>query len=190
MATVMDEAQLHADTAEEFGAWLGANHATASGVWLVTWREATGRSVLNYDDAVCEALRFGWIDSTARTLDEERRMVRFSPRRPGSGWARTNKERIARLEARGRLEPAGRAVVEAARADGSWSLLDPVEALAVPDDLAAALTAAGAQHEWDALPASARKQYLAWIVQAKRAETRARRVAATAEKASRGERPG
>ena len=191
LSGVNNEPRLHVETTAEFGDWLADHHANAKGVWAVTWRTATGRPTPSYDDLVVEALRFGWIDSTARTLDDERRMQRFSPRRPGSGWSRPNKERIARLEADGRLEAAGRAVLEAARADGSWQLFDSVEALEVPDDLAFALDElAGAREQWDAFPPSARKTMLGWIVQAKRPATRQRRIAQTAAAAARGERAG
>lgn len=184
-----DHPQLHAETVAEFGDWLASHHATMSGVWLVTWRAGTERPAPKYDDTVMEALRYGWIDSTARVLDEQRRMQRFSPRRRGSGWSRSNKDRVARLEEQGRLEPAGRAVIEAARADGSWELLDSVEALEVPDDLAAALASLpGAREQFDAFPPSARKAILQWIVMAKRPTTRERRVIDAAHKAARGER--
>jgi uncharacterized protein YdeI (YjbR/CyaY-like superfamily) len=116
-------------------------------------------------------------------------MLYFARRRPGSEWARTNKERIARLESDGRMLPSGQAVVDKARADGSWTLLDAVEDLVVPDDLADALDGlAGARGHWDSFPASTRKQILWWIVQAKRPETRAARIEETARRASRGER--
>ena len=184
-----DDPRLHVEITAEFGEWLAANHATMPGVWLVTWRNTTGRPAPSYDDAVTEALRFGWIDSTARTLDDERRMQRYSPRRPGSGWSRSNKQRIARLQAEGRLEPAGLAVIEAARADGSWQLFDSVEALEVPEDLHAALDGLpGAWNQWNAFPPSARKAILGWIVQAKRPATRERRVNEAAGKAARGQR--
>lgn len=141
------------------------------------------------DDIVMEALRYGWIDSTARLLDDERRVQRFSPRRPGSGWSRSNKDRVARLEHQGRLESAGRAVIEAARADGSWQLFDSVEALEVPDDLAAALVSfPGAREQFDAFPPSTRKAILQWIVLAKRPATREKRVTDAARRAARGER--
>lgn len=180
---------LHVERAEEFGAWLAAHHATETEVWLVVWRTPTGRPAPDYEDLVVEALRYGWIDSTTRRIDDERTARRHTPRRPGSGWARPNKERIARLEAEGRLEPAGRAVVEAARADGSWALLDSVEALEDPDDLVAALDAVPeARERWDGFPPSARKAMLTWIVQAKRPETRRKRVTAIADAAARGER--
>lgn len=184
-----DEPQVHVESVAEFGDWLATHHDSVTGVWMVTWRSDTDRPAPDYEDAVVEALRYGWIDSTARVLDDERRMQRFSPRRPGSGWSRSNKERVARLEAEGRLEPAGRAVIEAARADGSWELFDSVEALEVPDDLAAALASVpGAREQFDAFPPSSRKAILEWIVLAKRPSTRERRITDAAHKAARGER--
>lgn len=169
--------------------WLTAHHATATGVWLVSPKRATGRQPFDYEAAVCEALRFGWIDAVQRTLDDERTMQWFAPRRPGSGWSRPNKVRIERLERQGRMEPAGRAVIDAAKADGSWTLLDDVENLVVPEDLAAAFEERpGARQHWDAFPSSSRKQMLAWIVTAKKPETRERRVRETAEQAAEGRR--
>jgi uncharacterized protein YdeI (YjbR/CyaY-like superfamily) len=186
----LDEAErFEPGSLAEWSAWLERHHADRDGVWLVTARRATGRQPFDYEAGVVEALRYGWIDSTQRPVDEDRTMMWFAPRRPGSGWARPNKLRIARLEEEGRLEPAGRAVVEAARANGTWELFDSVEALVVPDDLAEALAAVpGAREHWDGFPPSARKQALAWIAQAKRPETRARRLAETAELAGQGKR--
>ena len=182
-------ARVHAETRDEWREWLAANHADVPGVWLVSWKRSTGRPAMTYEDLVEELLCAGWIDSKAGTLDDERSMLTVTPRRPGSGWSRPNKERIARLEAAGLMLPAGERVVAAAKADGSWSKLDAVEALEVPDDLAAAFDAhAGAREQWDGFPRSARRAILAWIVGAKRPETRARRVAETAESAVRGER--
>lgn len=186
-----DAERVQPATAEEWAAWLEEHHRTSGGAWLVSWKKATGRQTVSYEEAITEALRFGWIDSIARTLDDERTMLWFGPRRPGSGWARSNKERIARLEREGRLEPAGAAVVAAARADGSWTMLDDVEALVVPPDLDAALARSPeARSNWDAFPPSVRRAYLWWIVQAKRPETRRRRIEQTAVKAARNERPG
>jgi uncharacterized protein YdeI (YjbR/CyaY-like superfamily) len=157
----------------------------------VLWRQTSGRTGLTYEEAVLEALCFGWIDSTASKLDDERTMLRFSPRKRGSGWARTNKRRIERLLAEGLMAEPGLALVEEARRDGSWTMLDAVEDLIVPDDLAAAFAAhPGSRERWDGFPRSVRRGVLEWIVQAKRPETRARRVAETASLAARGERPG
>ena len=185
-----DAEQVHPETVEEWRAWLEANHDRPNGVWLVQWKSSTGRPRLTYEEAIVEALAVGWVDSTGGTIDAERSRLWFSPRRRGSGWARTNKERIARLEAEGRLRPAGRRAVEQAMADGSWTLLDSVESLIVPDDLATAFDRRpGARGTWDAFPRSVRHAALAWIAQAKRPETRDRRVEEVASAAAHGERP-
>ncbi|MFP5254035.1 MAG: YdeI/OmpD-associated family protein [Actinomycetes bacterium] len=189
MGAFDDADELEPATVEEWSDWLREHHADRSGVWLVSAKAATGRRAFDYDTAVTEALRYGWVDSVQRAVDEERSKLWFAPRRARSGWSRSNKIRIERLEQEGRLEPAGRAAVEAARANGSWALLDEVEELTVPDDLAAALAAhPGSREHWDRFPPSARRAILEWIVQAKRAETRGRRVRETAEKAATGER--
>jgi uncharacterized protein YdeI (YjbR/CyaY-like superfamily) len=186
---VMDEAErFEPATTAEWSDWLARNHARAKGVWLVTPRSVTGRETVDYDTSVVEALRYGWVDATVRTLDEERAMQWFSPRKPTSVWASSNKQRIERLRAEGRLEPAGEAVVRAAQANGTWTMFDDVERLVVPDDLAAALAARpGARDRWDAASPSSRRMALGWIVQARRPETRARRVERTAERAANGE---
>lgn len=169
--------------------WLVANHATAKGVYLVSWRRPSGRTSVPYDDAVEEALCVGWIDSSGKVIDEERSIQWFAPRRARSGWARSNKERVARLSAAGLMLPAGLAVVEEAKRSGMWALLDDVERLIVPEDLGAALAAVpSATANWEAFPPSARRAMLQWVVEARRPETRAKRIAEIAEKAARMER--
>lgn len=181
--------QVHVETRTAWREWLGTHHARETGAWAVTWRKATGRSAPAYDELVEEALCVGWVDSIQRKLDDERTMLRFSPRKARSGWARPNKQRVERLLAAGLVLPAGQAAIDRAKADGSWSLLDDVEDLVVPDDLATALASAPpAAEEFAAFPRSAKRGILEWIVQAKRPETRARRVAETAELAQRGQR--
>ena len=172
---------IHPATLADWHAWLAANHTRAEGVWLITYKKAAGKPTLSYEESVEEALCFGWIDSIARKLDEERSMLYFAPRKADSGWSRPNKTRIERLMADGRMAPAGLAKIEAAKADGSWTLLDAVENLEVPDDLAAEFARyPDARANFDAFPRSARRGILEWIVQAKRPETRAKRVAETA----------
>ena len=190
MARTYDEGErVHPETTEEWADWLERNHERDTGVWLVAWRERTGKPTVGYEAAVTEALRFGWIDSRAGKGDDERTELWFSPRRKGSAWARTNKVRIERLEREGRMEPAGRHMIDAAKTDGSWTLLDAVEEMIVPDDLAAAFeTYPGSRERWDAFPPSARKAILGWIVMAKRAPTRAKRIDETARLAAKGER--
>jgi len=169
--------------------WLIANHATRRGVYLVSWRRATGRTSVSYADAVEEALCVGWIDSSGRNLDDERSIQWFAARRAKSGWARPNKERVARLTAAGLMLPAGLAAVEDSKRSGTWSMLDDVENLVVPDDLAASLAAnPPARSRWDAFPPSARRAMLGWLVQARQPQTRARRISAIADKAARNER--
>jgi len=162
-------------------AWLEQHHMRKEGVWLITYKKASGKPILSYDEAVEEALCFGWVDSKGRALDDERTMLWYAPRKAGTGWSRPNKERIERLMAAGLMAPAGLAKIEAAKKDGSWSLLDAVEDLTVPPDLQAALDEypSAAKH-WEAFPRSAKRGILEWIATAKRAETRAKRIAETA----------
>jgi uncharacterized protein YdeI (YjbR/CyaY-like superfamily) len=169
--------------------WLETHHATATGAWLVMWRPRSGRGGLDYEAAVEEALCFGWIDSTARPVDVDRTRLYFAPRKPRSGWAATNKARLERLIAANRMAAAGLAAVERAKANGSWTMLDSVERLEVPDDLAAALNGRpSAAANFAAFPPSARKLALTWIAQAQRPETRAVRVREIADAAARNER--
>jgi uncharacterized protein YdeI (YjbR/CyaY-like superfamily) len=188
MGSVMADAEeLHFTSALEWRAWLEAHHGQGQGVWLISHKARTGKPALGYEDAVCEALCFGWIDSTYRSIDDERGALWWSPRRAGSLWAASNKARVARLEAEGRMTDAGRRVVERAKADGSWTTLEPVEALVVPGDLAASLDERpGAWDRWDAFPATAKRAYLLWIVTAKRAATRGRRVGKAADRIAAG----
>ena len=171
--------------------WLEENHATAGGAWLVTWRRSSGRPSLGYEAAIEEALCFGWVDGQAGTVDEQRSKLYFAPRRSRSPWVRSNKERISRLIAAGRMAPAGMAVVERARADGSWSIFDAADRLEVPHDLAAALDARPpARASWEAYPPGIRRQVLQSIALARRPDTRRRRIDQAAEQAQRNDRPG
>jgi uncharacterized protein YdeI (YjbR/CyaY-like superfamily) len=183
-----DAPRVHADDRATWRAWLEANHAMVKSAWLVTWRASTGRGSLDYEAAVEEALCFGWVDSTGGRLDDERGKLYFAARKPRSGWAATNKARIERLIADGRMAPAGLAAIERAKANGSWEILDSVERLEVPDDLAAALDANKATANFAAFPPGARKQLLAWVAVAQRPETRATRVRQVAESAARNDR--
>ena len=180
-----DAPWVHVETVQEWRDWLLANHATSSGAWLVSWKAPTGKPSVKYELAVEEALCVGWIDSAGRTLDDERRALWFTRRKAGSGWARTNKERVVRLEAEGRMTPAGRAMIDAAKEDGSWTLLDDVENLVIPDDLAAAFERhPGARENFDAFPPSARRAILDWIVHGKRDATRTARLEESARLAA------
>ena len=145
--------RLHPGDRAQWRAWLAEHHGDHGGLWLVFWRKASGRTGLTYDQAVEEALCFGWIDGKAGKLDDQRTMIWFSPRKRGSGWARTNKARVERLLAEGLMTEPGLARIEEARRDGSWTKLDAVEDLVVPDDLAAAFAGhPGSRERWDGFP--------------------------------------
>jgi uncharacterized protein YdeI (YjbR/CyaY-like superfamily) len=172
---------------DEWRVWLAAHHGQVDSIWLVRWKKECG-PYLAYADVVDEALCWGWIDSLPRKLDEDRSMLLLSPRRADSAWSAVNKAKVKGLIAAGRMQPAGLAKIEAAKADGSWDRLNSVDALTVPDDLASALAAAGpdAAHNFAAFSPTSRRGILEWIVQAKRAATRAERVARTARLAQIG----
>jgi len=184
-----DAPRISADDRAAWRAWLEANHGTSSGAWLVTWRPRSGRAGLDYGTAVEEALCFGWVDSTAGRVDDDRTRLYFAPRKARSAWSASNKERVERLIAAGRMAPAGLAAIDQARSNGSWEMLDSVEWLEAPDDLAAAFTARPpAADMFAAFPASARKMALAWVAHARRPETRAARIREIADAAARNER--
>lgn len=179
----------HAESREQWRAWLDANHQSVRGVWLCSWKSRTGRPACPYPEAVEEALCFGWIDSTVNILDDDRALQLMTPRKPKSSWTRLNRQRVADMEAAGAMTDAGRAAVDVAKANGYWTIMDSVEDLIEPDELTAALDAdAAARAAWDTFPPSARKQMLWWIVSGAKPETRTRRIEAIAEAASRGER--
>ncbi len=180
---------VHPATRAAWRAWLAEHHARPEGVWFVSYKSGAGRPRVTYDEAVEEALCFGWIDSKGNKLDDRRSMLWFAPRKRGTGWSRPNKERVLRLEAAGLMMPAGAARVAAARADGSWEKLDAVEALEVPADLKTAFRRhPGSAKHFDTFPRSAKRGILEWILQAKRADTRAARVEETARLAREGVR--
>jgi uncharacterized protein YdeI (YjbR/CyaY-like superfamily) len=188
--SALDDAPLvEADDRETWRAWLQANHATARGAWLVTWRPRSGHAFLDYEAAIEEALCVGWVDSTGGWLDADRGKLYFAPRKARSVWAATNKARVERLIRDGRMGPAGLAAIERAKRNGSWEVLDSSERLEVPPDLATALDASPpAATNFAAFPPSARKMLLGWIATAVRPETRAARIATVAEAAARNER--
>jgi uncharacterized protein YdeI (YjbR/CyaY-like superfamily) len=155
--------------------WLLRHHDRPGGVWLVIAKK--GRPGLPYEPAVEEALCFGWIDSTAGRLDDDRYLLWMAPRKPRSVWSATNKRRVATLIRDGRMTDAGLVAIRVAKGNGSWDALTESDAMVVPSDLAAALDAdPRAREHWDAFPPSARRMILGWIANAKREETRRRRI--------------
>ena len=173
------------ETQEEWRAWLERNHGTSPGVWLVSWKRASGKPYLPYGDTVDEALCFGWIDSRVNTLDDDRAMRLFTRRNPKSPWSRINKEKAARLMQQARMTEAGARMVAEAQSNGAWTMYDEIEDLVVPPDLASALaTDETAQACFDNFSPSSKKNILWWIKSARKPETRAARIARTAELAA------
>lgn len=180
-----DFAVYHPPDLAAWRAWLSANHGTARGVWVATWRRNCGREPVPYPDLVEEAICFGWIDSTMNTFDDDRGLQLMTPRKARSGWTRLNRQRVADMEAQGRMTDAGRRAVDVAKANGWWTIYDPVEDLIEPDELAAALDANPvARANWDALAPSLRKQLLWPVVSAAKPETKAKRIAKIVEDAA------
>ncbi len=172
----------------EWHDWLAAHHDSGDGVWVAVPRRSGDG--FGYEELVCEALCWGWIDGQARPLDGARYLQWFTRRKPNSPWAASNKARVADLERQGRLQPPGIAEIERAKANGMWTVFDSVEALLEPAELAAALDAEPtARATWVGYPNSVKKQALAAIALARRAETRTARIASLVAKAARGERP-
>lgn len=189
MGALDDGERITAADAASWRAWLEAHHERAGGVWLLSVRGKDAGGV-GYEDAVRQALCFGWIDGPVRTFDDTTVGQWFSPRRSGSGWAATNKARIAELEAAGQLAPAGIRVLEIAKANGSWTVLDGPEAGIEPPELTAALDAVPeARAHWDAFPKSVKKFGLTHIAMAKRPETTSARIAKIVADAAEGRRP-
>ncbi|MBM3132531.1 MAG: hypothetical protein FJZ95_05800 [Chloroflexi bacterium] len=182
----------HFASGDEFRAWLEGHHAAESELWLVRYKKHTGKPTIAYEEAVEEALCFGWIDGLVRRIDEERYAIRFSPRKPKSTWSQANKERVERMITEGRMTEAGLARVRDGKASGEWhnaaSREDPAQ---MPNDLQKALAAnPAAQRSFEALAPSYRKQYVWWVMSAKREETRLRRAAETIRMVLEGKKPG
>ncbi|MEM1302731.1 MAG: YdeI/OmpD-associated family protein [Pseudomonadota bacterium] len=166
--------------------WLAGNHAQAGTAWLVFYKKHTDH-YLSIDEIVSELLCWGWVDSVTRGVDADRTSIRISPRNPKSAWSAVNKRKIAENRAARLMQPAGEKMVQIAQENGMWTFLDDVERLEVPDDLATALGAL--RSVWDGYPRNVKRGTLEWIKTAKRADTRAKRIASVVEDAAQGLRP-
>ncbi|BCJ47740.1 hypothetical protein GCM10010168_20990 [Actinoplanes ianthinogenes] len=164
--------------AEGLRAWLVEHHADSAGVWLALTKKGGAVTTLTWQQAVDEALCFGWIDGQARKGDEATSWIRFTPRRARSAWSKRNVENVARLEEQGRMQPAGRAAVEAAKADGRWAAAyAPPSEAEVPADLMTAIAANPEAHAmFEVLTKTNRFAMIYRINAVKRAETRQRKI--------------
>ena len=182
-----DAEQVLIESPQQWRAWLAEHHGTSSGIWLVMWRAGSGKPHVTYEQAIEEALCFGWIDGQSLTLDAERTTLWMTRRRLGSGWSVRSKQRVARVEADDRMTPVGRAVIDGAKADGSWSRFDDADNLVLPQDLLDAFELrSGAREHWESFSEAVRRGILRWIVEAKRDVTRTARIEETADLAEQG----
>lgn len=170
--------------------WLEKNHHSQQAVWLVYFKSSSKITSLSWSEAVDEALCFGWIDSTRKTIDQESFMQYFSRRKPNSTWSKINKEKVAQLIQDNRMTKAGYASIKTAQQNGTWTILDDVEALVIPEDLKMALeTHPESLKYFDSLSKSDKKILLHWVTFAKRPETRQKRILEIAESARKSSKP-
>ncbi|MEM9070684.1 MAG: YdeI/OmpD-associated family protein [Myxococcota bacterium] len=181
-----DYARVQVASRRAWREWLREHHTQGESIWLVVFRKHHAKH-LSYDAIVEEALCYGWIDSLPRALDDDRTMLLLSPRKAKSPWSRANKQRIDAMIRKKLMRAPGKAKIETAKADGSWTLLDDVENLIEPPDLKRALDRTpAARKSWTKFAPSSKKGILWWIKSAKRTETRARRIRETARLAAMG----
>jgi len=170
--------------------WLEENHATEQSVWIICYKMKSGIPTLSWSDAVEEALCFGWIDSTRKSVDADSFIQFFTRRKAVSTWSKVNKEKVQRLIDEGLMREAGFASIEIAKNNGSWTVLDEVEELLIPDDLEQALDLyPGAKDYFTDLSKSVKKMMLHWLLMAKRPETRQKRITEIVSNAAEGVKP-
>lgn len=171
------EEKLYLKNRKEWRNWLQKNHMKAQSVWVVYYKKKSNKSSISYDEAVEEALCFGWIDSKAKPIDEEKYMQFFSKRKPKSVWSKLNKERIEKLQKDNLIMPAGWKMIEIAKENGNWNILDEAEAWIIPDDLEEAFSnSPDAKEYFLGLSKSDKRNILQWLVLARRQETRQNRI--------------
>jgi len=173
-------------------AWLAAHHALKKEIWLVLFKKHVNKECIDYEAAVEEALCFGWIDGKTKRVDDERHMFRFTPRNPKSIWSESNKRRARKLIKEGRMTDAGLALIKAAKKSGQWQKAYERENMeVVPLDLEAALARSEkARENFHQFAPSYRKLYIAWIIDAKREETRRQRIQKVVRRARENKKPG
>jgi uncharacterized protein YdeI (YjbR/CyaY-like superfamily) len=186
----LETEDFYASSRAAWRAWLQENHEEKQAVWLIYYKKKANQPSLSWSDAVDEALCFGWIDSTAKPIDEDTYKQFFTKRKPKSVWSKVNKEKIKRLTAEGLMTAAGLACIETAKQNGSWTILDEVEELIIPNDLEKAFEHhAGSKEFFLSLSKSAKKAMLHRIVIAKQQDTRQRRINEILEQVTLGLKP-
>ena len=189
METYKNIPTFHATSRLAWREWLLQNHESEKSVWLIIYRKESNIPSVYYPEAVDEALCFGWIDSKSNKRDALSYYQFFSKRNPKSNWSKVNKEKVARLTEERRMHPAGLAMVELAKTTGTWTALDEVEKIVLPDDLKFLFdTNPVAYDNWEKFPRSAKRGILEWILNAKKPETRQKRIEETVEKAGKNQK--
>ncbi|MBV8325016.1 YdeI/OmpD-associated family protein [Chryseobacterium sp.] len=177
MKTIIERQRIYLNAKEEWQEWLERNHQSEQSVWLVCNTMKSGLPSVSWSELVDIALCFGWIDSTRRTVDKNSFMQLFSKRKSNSTWSRINKEKVQRLIRNGLMMPAGYNVIRIAKQNGSWTILDQVEKLIIPEDMNEEFkNHSGSRDYFLSLSVSLKKMMLQWITMAKRPETRKRRI--------------
>jgi len=175
---------------QEWRNWLQENHAKKQSVWLIYYKKKSNVSTILYSDAVDEALCFGWIDSKSKPIDEHKFMQFFSKRKEKSVWSKVNKEKIERLTKEGLMTNAGYEIIEKAKQNGSWNILDEAEALHIPEDLEGEFDKRpNAKLYFLSLSRSDKRNILQWLILAKRQETREKRITEIVELADKNQKP-
>jgi len=170
----------HAKSRKEWRSWLKKNGEKEQSVWLIIYRKGAEKESVYYEEAVEEALCFGWIDSKPNKRDDESFYQFFAKRNPKSNWSKINKERVARLTDEGLMTDKGLKVIEEAKLNGNWTALDKIENIELPDDLQKALCKnKEAEKFFNSFPRSVKKGILEWIQNAKKEETRSKRIEET-----------
>ena len=174
-----------AKSRKEWRKWLEKNHQTESSVWLIIFHKCSEVKSVYYDEAVEEAICFGWIDSIANKRDSESKYQLFSRRKPGSKWSRLNRQRSAKMISQGMMTPSGQAVIDRAMKEGTWEALEQVQSAVIPDDLRKLFNKnKTALKNFQAFPPSSKRIILEWILNARQPQTRERRIAQTVELAA------
>lgn len=170
---------------EEWRNWLELHHEEKEAVWLVFYKKSSPNFNLSWSESVDESLCFGWIDSTKKTIDKERFKQYFSKRKPKSNWSKVNKDKVKNLIDQRLMKEAGFKSIEVAKKNGSWTILDTVERLEIPEDLEKELRKQkGAMQYFESLNKSSKKTLLYWLVSAKRDNTRNKRISEIVNNAS------
>jgi uncharacterized protein YdeI (YjbR/CyaY-like superfamily) len=190
-----DYKTFHPMTRKAWREWLQENHASSPGIWMIYYKKQSGKRKLEYGEAVEEALCFGWIDSLPRKLDEQRAMLKFTPRKPKSAWSRLNKTRITKLIRAGLMTVAGLGKIEQAKKDGSWDKLTSsdshIDSNSIPVELRKALSKRKkALENFNSFPPGYRKRFLFWIDSAKQPGTRKARIQQTVRMVLANKKPG